>query len=130
MNKIHFIFTRHTNSFSVHVKNLEELCVEQILAIEAFVSARNGVFDFKTYTFAIQKKLEFSEFVLLIEHSFTNATCQENILKVQQKAKVEFGKYKGMFYSDIPDAYLLWLKSNYRGKDREIVDAELNFRTI
>lgn len=130
MNKAHLIFTRYTNSFSVLVKNLEDLSVEQIQEIEAFVSNRNGIFDFDTYTFTIQKKLEFNEFVSLIEYTSLKATCEEIVLKIQQKVKVEFGKYKGMFYSDIPDAYLLWLKSNYRGKDRDIVDAELSFRTI
>ena len=129
MNKAHLIFTKHANSFSVHVENLEKLSVEQIQSIEAFVKARNGVFDFETYIFAIQKKLEFDEFVSLIENSNISSTCKEKKLKVQQKAKVEFGKYKGMYYSDIPDSYLLWLKANYRGKDRDAVDAELNFRT-
>jgi len=130
MNKAHLIFTKHANSFSVHVENLEKLSVEQIQSIEAFVKARNGVFDFETYTFAIQKKLEFDEFVSVIENSNISSTCKEKKLKVQQKAKVEFGKYKGMYYSEIPDAYLLWLKANYRGKDRDAIDAELNFRTI
>lgn len=130
MNKAHLIFTKYTHSFSVHVQNLQELSVEQIQEIEAFVSARNGVFNFDTYSFAIQKKLEFDEFVSLVGLTLPNSTCEEKKLKVQQKVKVEFGKYKGMAYSDIPDSYLLWLKSNYRGKDRDIVDAELNFRTL
>lgn len=130
MNRAHFIFTKYFNSFSVHVKNLESLSVKQIQTIEEFVKTRKGVFDFNSYTFIIQKRLEFSEFILLIEKSSIDATCEENILKVAQKSKVEFGKYKGMYYSDIPDAYLLWLKSNYLGKDREIIEAELNFRTL
>lgn len=130
MSKPHFIFTKHKNSFSVHVENLEQLSIETIQNIEAFVRARNGLFDFETYTFTIQKRLEFNEFISLLEHASIQSTCQEKILKIQQKEKVEFGKYKGMFYSDIPDAYLLWLKSNYRGKDRDIVDAEISFRTL
>lgn len=130
MKKAHFIFTKLANSFSVHVKNLEELSVKQIQEIQTFVSARSGVFDFDTYTFVIQKKIEFSDFVSLMELTVTNSTCEEKILKIQQKEKVEFGKYKGMFYSELPDSYLLWLKSNYRGKDRDIVDAELSFRTL
>lgn len=130
MKKAHFIFTRHAHSFNVHVQNLEELSVAQIQEIEAFVRERKGIFDFETYTFAIQKRIEFTDFVSLIELTITNSTCEEKILKIQQKQKVEFGKYKGMFYSDLPDSYLLWLKSNYRGKDRDIVDAELSFRTL
>jgi len=130
MTKAHLIFTRYPNSFNVHVENLEELSVEQIKLIEAFVSSRNGVFDFDTYSFVIQKKLEFDGFVSLINYSSILATCKENILKQQQKSKVEFGKYKGMSYSDLPDSYLLWLKGNYRGKDRDTIDAEIAFRTL
>jgi len=124
----HFIFTKFANSFSVHITNLEELCVEQIRDIEAFVNARKGIFDFNSYTFAIQKRLEFSEFVLLIEKSSIRAICQEQSSSLQQKKRIEYGKYKGMCYSEIPDTYLLWLKSNYIGKDRDTIEAELKFR--
>ncbi|MDA7816727.1 DUF3820 family protein [Sulfurimonas sp.] len=123
-------FTRYPNSFTVCVDNLELLSVTQIQELQEFVDDRNGVFDFNTYSFSIQKRIEFNDFVSLINASGVKATCKEKILKVQQKAQVGFGKYKGMFYSDLPDAYLLWLKGNYRGKDRDIIDAELNFRTI
>ena len=106
----YFIFTKFANSFSVHVKNLEELCVEQIRDIEAFVSARKGIFDFNSYTFAIQKRLEFNEFVSLVQRTSLEATCEEKIINIQQRERVEFGKYKGMLYCDLPDSYLLWLK--------------------
>lgn len=130
MAKAHFVFTKYPSSFNVHVENLEELSVEQIQQIEEFVNNRKGVFDFDTYSFAIQKRLEYNEFISLLEHSSIAFACREKILKTEQKVKVAFGKYKGMFYSDIPDAYLLWLKGNYRGKDRDIVDAEISFRNL
>ncbi|MDD5372184.1 MAG: DUF3820 family protein [Sulfurimonas sp.] len=126
----YFIFTKFSNSFSVFVKNLEELSVEQIQNIEAFVRTRKGVFDFSSYTFIIQKRLEFCEFILLMEKSSINAICEEKSLNVQQRERVEFGKYKGMLYCDLPDSYLLWLKSNYMGKDRDVVEAELKFREL
>jgi len=130
MNKAIFIFTKYPSSFIVHVSNLEELSVDHIKMIEEFVNQRNGVFDFNSYTFAIKKKLEYDEFISLVKNSGLNAVCKQKILKIKQEAKIEFGKYKGMSYSDIPDSYLLWLKSSYRGKDRDIVDAELNRRTM
>ncbi len=130
MNTVRLVFTKAVNSFSVHVENLEELTVPEIQTLETFVSSRNGLFNFDTYTFFIPKKLEFSEFVLLIEHVNINATCTEKIIKKAQKEKISFGQYKGMYYSELPDSYLLWLKSNYRGIDRDIIDAELSFRTL
>ncbi|MFA7611385.1 MAG: DUF3820 family protein [Sulfurimonas sp.] len=130
MSKAHFVFTKLHNSFSVHVKNLENLSVEQIQTIESFVRERKGLFDFNTYTFVIQKRLEFNEFVSLLQKSAIDVTCEENFLKIQQTQRVEFGKYKGLAYCDLPDSYLLWLKSNYSGKSREIVEAEIKFRNL
>ena len=130
MSKAHFVFTKLHNSFSVHVKNLENLSVEQIQTIESFVRERKGLFDFNTYTFVIQKRLEFNEFVSLLQKSAIDVTCEENFLKIQQTQRVEFGKYKGLEYCDLPDSYLLWLKSNYSGKSREIVEAEIKFRNL
>lgn len=130
MSKAHFVFTKLHNSFSVHVKNLENLSVEQIQAIESFVRERKGLFDFNTYTFVIQKRLEFNEFVSLLQKSAIDVTCEENFLKIQQTQRVKFGKYKGLAYCDLPDSYLLWLKSNYSGKSREIVEAEIKFRNL
>lgn len=130
MAKIYFVFTKLQNSFSVYVKNLEELSVEQIKSIEAFVSLRRGFFDFNTYTFSIPKRVEFIEFKILMETIFTNLICEEIVFKTPQMSKVEYGKYKGMLYCDLPDVYLLWLKSNYHGKDREIIEAELKSRDL
>lgn len=130
MAAANFIFTKYPNSFSVHVDNLEYLSVEQIQKIEAFVKERKGVFDFSSYTFVIQKRLEFNEFADLAAKSLGNVKCEEKILKMKQNERVEFGKYKGMFYSELPDSYLLWLKSNYKGKQRDIIEAELNFREL
>ncbi|MCK4874471.1 MAG: DUF3820 family protein [Sulfurimonas sp.] len=130
MIKPKFTFTKYKNSFEVNVKNLEELEVTQIKEIQEFVDNRKGVFDFETYSFVIQKKLEFYEFVSLIKNSSIDAVIDERILKVQHQAKVAFGKYKGMLYSELPDSYLLWLKGNYMGKDREIIDIEINNRKL
>ena len=130
MTKPQFIFTQFKNSFSVHVENLEQLSVEQIQAIQIFVEKRNGVFDFTNYTFAIQKILEFDDFTVLLKYANIDATCREVRLTKAQSAKVEFGKYKGMSYCDLPDSYILWLKSNYRGKERDIIDAEIQSRNL
>ena len=130
MTKAKLVFTRYKSSFSVHVENLEKLDVSQIQELQEFVSSRNGVFDFNTYTFVIQKRLEFNEFLDLIKYSNISSTCREHILAQKQHIKVSFGKYKGMLYSDLPDSYLLWLKSSYRGKERDIIDAEINSRKL
>jgi len=130
MIKAKLVFTKYKSSFSVLVENLESLEVSQIKQLQEFVSLRSGVFDFDTYTFVIQKRLEFYEFLELLKYSNISSTCREHILTQKQNVKVSFGKHKGMMYSDLPDSYLLWLKSSYRGKERDIIDAEIKARKL
>ncbi len=130
MPKVQLSFTKHANSFNVKVENMENLSVEQIQALELFVSNRKGIFDFNTYTFVIQKKIEFKEFLTLIKYSNIEATCQEMLIIKKEKSRVGFGQYKGMYYNDIPDSYLVWLKSNYRGFDKKFIEAELKRRKL
>lgn len=130
MTNPYFIFTKYSNSFSVHIQNLEQLSVEQIQEIQSFVSARKGVFDFETYSFVIQKRLDYSEFISLLKHVGLEAKCEERNLVFKTNVRIDFGQYKGMFYNELPDTYLQWLKGNYRGKDREIIDMELKNRGL
>jgi len=131
MPKPHFVFTQRNNSFSVHIPNLEELSIADIQEIEHFVAKRKGIFDFNTYTFVIPKKIEFQEFVSLLEHLDIKAECSQNKLAaVSQSNTVSFGQYKGMLYSDLPDAYLIWLKNNYRGRDLKYIQHELQNRNL
>ena len=131
MNKAELFFSEFKNSFRVYIKNLEELSVEQIQEIERFVKARRGIFDFETYSFVIQKRLSFKEFVALIDGSNIKAICKESLAQTSDnRPRVEFGQYKGLFYSDLPDSYLKWLKSNYLGKDRDALEQELKNRHL
>ena len=125
-----FVFTSYKKSFKVLVENLEQLTVEQIQEIEQFVLNRKGIFDFNNYTFVIQKRLEFNEFVRLLQQSEFKAICHDNPVVLATKPRVAFGQYKGMTYDDLPDSYLLWLKTNYNGADRELIDRELKKRRI
>lgn len=131
MPKPQFIFTRRKNSFSVHVPNLEELSVADIQIIETFVANRKGIFDFNTYTFVISKKIEFHEFVSLLKYLNIDAECSENkLVPASQSSTVSFGQYKGMLYSDLPDAYLIWLHNNYRGRDLKYIQQEIQKRNL
>ena len=128
MSKAYLIFTKHANSFSVKVRNLERLSVEQIQQLQYFVSSRNGIFNFSSYSFVIQKRLEFSEFVSLLKFSNIEARCKENIIVDRFQPRIGFGQYKGMQYNELPDSYMLWLKTNYHGYEREAIDTELKNR--
>ncbi|HIC42833.1 MAG TPA: hypothetical protein EYO73_00620, partial [Sulfurimonas sp.] len=89
-----------------------------------------GVFDFATYSFVIQKKIEFKEFVKIIKLSTLDASCIDNPVVSQVKPRVSFGQYKGMLYAELPDSYLLWLKENYSGAQKSILQEELKNRRL
>jgi len=130
MPKPHFIFTQLANSLRVDIPNLEELTVSDIQAIEAFIQERKGYFDFNTYSFVLQKRLEFEEFKKLLEQSTLNVTLQNKPLEIVKKPRVGFGQYKGVYYSELPDSYLLWLKNNYMGREKKIIEAEIKRRNL
>ena len=130
MNRARLTFTKAKNSFSVKIDNLEKLSVQKIQELENFVKIRNGIFDFNSYKFVIQKRLEFGEFVSLLKECDIEAICKENIIVEKSKPRVGFGQYKGMLYSELPDSYMLWLKTNYRGYDRDKIDLEIKRRKL
>jgi hypothetical protein len=128
MPRVNLTFQKYSNSFNVQILNMESLTVEQIQDLELFVKNRKGVFDFNSYSFSIQKKIEFNEFVSLLKYANIEATCQELLIVQKERARVGFGQYKGLYYSDIADSYLLWLQSNYRGFERKYIEAEIKNR--
>ncbi|QSZ41815.1 hypothetical protein GJV85_06740 [Sulfurimonas aquatica] len=125
-----FECTSYHNSFRVFIPNLESLSVAQIQEIELFVQNRKGIFDFNTYIFSIQKKIDLFEFEKLLKESSIVANCIDKPLVLESSGRMQFGKYKGVNYSDIPDSYLLWLKTNYMGKDKENIYKELTKRKL
>jgi len=130
MIKAHFIFTKLTNSFKVDIPNLENLSVEQIQEIEKFVKDRKGIFNFNTYSFIIQKNLEYNDFVKLIDKLKIHSECGLNIAYAEPATRIGFGQYKGMFITDVPDSYLLWLKNNYSGEQKQYILDEINLRKL
>jgi len=130
MEKAELVYTQYKNYFRVEIKNLEKLSIKQIQQLEEFVKKRNGFFDFHHYCFDIQKRIDFQTFQKLIEHSLIEANCKESIIEEENEERIGFGQYKGVAYSDLPDSYLLWLLSNYRGYDREKIEQEVQKRGL
>ncbi len=126
----HFIFIQLFNSYKVTVTNLEELDVKQIQEIEEFVRERKGIFDFHTYSFVIQKRIGFDEFVKLLDFLGIKATVEEKFLEYKKEHRIGFGQYKGLTYKELPDSYLLWLKNNYRGPEKKYINKELQLRKL
>jgi len=124
------VFTKLYKSFQVEIVNLESLTVQAIQKLEQFVKSRNGIFDFELYRFVIQKNIEFYEFEALVKHVDIKCSCTEKRNYHLQSPRIEFGQYKGMFFVDLDDAYIVWLKSNYRGPQKKFIDDEVKKRNL
>ena len=124
------IFTAYKNSYKVEITNLEKLDVTQIQEFQNFVEYRYGIFDFENYSFSIQKRLDFEQFKRVLNSLNIKAIVSQKFLKEKKEPKISFGQYKGMGYKELPDSYMLWLKTNYRGYDRDKIDSELKARNL
>ena len=125
-----FLFEAYKNSYSVKVNNLDKLSIQQIQEIQKFVTLRRGIFDFEHFSFFIQKRLDFISFQKLLYSLSIEAIVKEKEVFYIKKERISFGQYKGLFYYELPDSYMQWLKTNYHGYDREKIDKELKRRNI
>ncbi|MCO4191495.1 DUF3820 family protein, partial [Proteus terrae] len=83
-----------------------------------------GYFDFTSYSFVLQKRLEYEEFQKLVEQSGLDVSLENKSLELEIKPRVGFGQYKGVYYDELPDSYLLWLKNNYMGREKAFIEEE------
>jgi uncharacterized protein (DUF3820 family) len=65
-----------------------------------------------------------------MKHLAFDVICTENVIEKFTDARIGFGQYKGMFYSELPDTYLIWLQNNYRGAEQENVLKEVEKRKL
>lgn len=127
-------FVSYSEYYMIIVENLPELSVNQIRQLEAFAEQRRARLDFTNATIRIGKRITFDHFNRTLELCGINADTIEseplNQIETLPETPIGFGQYKGMSYSELPEDYLLWLKFNYRGRERELVDQELQRRSL
>jgi len=125
-------FVAHYDNFTLKVENITALSVSQIQELEQFAAARRGRLDFSTSTIRIWKRLSFGELNRILALSGIQADTIESEIKRKKETSVDavigFGKYRGTHYRDIPTHYLLWLKKNYQGHERQALEDELRSR--
>lgn len=128
-------FVAFHDFFTLRVENLSSLSVSQIQELERFATDRRSRLDFNTATMRIAKRIGFDDLVRLLSLSGIKADVIESEIKPkrvenQVDAVIGFGKYRGTHYKDIPTPYLLWLKKNYQGPERQALEQELRKRAL
>lgn len=138
MAQPYLIFQQYSQFFTLDITNIQELSVAQIQSLETFTRVRNGLFDFKRAQIKIMKRIEIQHLVQLFTLTDLNPYIREKeevISLESQKAEsppiaIGFGKHRGTLYSELPGEYLQWLKRNYRGSERDLIESEIKRRGL
>ena len=131
-------FVAFRDYYTVTVENLTELSVPQIRQLEAYAEQRRSRLDFTTSRMTVWKRIDFRHFNRTLEAAGIVAdTIESEVVRPSaappepvQDPVIGFGKHRGLRYRDIPDGYLLWLKSNYSGPERGYIEDELARRNL
>jgi hypothetical protein len=131
-------FVAYRDYYTVRIENLTELTVPQIRQLEAYAAERRSLLDFSTATMKIWKRVDYAHFNKTLKLAGIAAdTIESEVVRPDSMpaapAKdpvVGFGKHRGMRYGDLPEGYLLWLKNNYSGPERGLIEAELTRRGL
>ncbi len=128
-------FVAYSNFYDIIIENLPSLTVSQIQQLEKFASDRRGRLDFSTSRIRVYKRIDYDHFNRTLELSGIKADTIESEVVVAVPVKVVdaligFGKYRGTSYSELPVDYLLWLKQNYQGHERQYIEQECINRSL
>lgn len=131
-------FVAYRDYYTVTIENLTALTVPQIKMLESYAAERRSVLDFATATMRIWKRIDYAHFNKTLEYAGIVADTIESEIARPDAAPaapaadpvIGFGKHRGMRYRDIPESYLLWLKNNYSGPERGVIEAELSRRGL
>ena len=127
-------FVAYKDYYTVRIENLTRLSVPQIRQLEAYAVERRSVLDFSTASMRIWKRIDYAHFNKTLELAGIDAdTIESEVVHPHppmDNPVIGFGKYKGMHYADLPEEYLLWLKHNYNGPQRQTIEQELRNRSL
>ncbi len=130
MKKVKLTIDEHNYGVNFQIKNIEELDMETIALLQNFAIKRNGYFRKNLAKFDIKRKLPKKDILQvfeLLELDFEIIEEQESIENLTPVAEVivEFGKYKGFKWKDVPLHYLEWL---YKESENQHAYAEIKRR--
>jgi uncharacterized protein (DUF3820 family) len=103
----------HLNGVDFLIKNYMDLGILTIQKLKEFALNRNGYFRHDLKQFGIKRKLNKKDILQIFERLDINvniiASSEKNEDNSISNEIVDFGKYKGLRWSNIPLNYLEWL---------------------
>lgn len=117
MNKVKLVIQEHQSGVDFKIQNIDELDSKIVEELEAFAVKRNGYFRHDLARFDIKRKLNQKQVLQIFELlDITVEIVDDDIndgnsvsFTSASQETVDFGKYKGFRWCDIPLPYLEWI---------------------
>jgi len=126
----------HMAEFSI--KNFEDLDENGIQELIEFAERRGGFFREDLKRFSIRKRAPIEYLEDIFKRSGIDACITEpqydvfrparNMPPKELETTINFGKYKGEKWGDLPDDYLMWIKGAMQGQNSDIAKSIISYR--
>ncbi len=114
MNKVKLTIKEHGSGVDFQILNLDKLDTKTVEELKNFALKRNGYFRHDLARFDIKRKLTQKQILQIFELLEITADVIEDdkssveVTPASQRI-IDFGKYKGFLWSDVPLSYLEWI---------------------
>ena len=130
MTKAKLTLYEHRSGVNFRIKNINALDLETVEKLKSFALKRNGYFSHSKAKFDIKRKLNQKQILQvfeLLEIEVEILADDENSIKNYPTSQevINFGKYKGYKWCNIPLVYLKWL---YKESENNFAYAEIKRR--
>jgi len=129
MNKVQLEITEHQDGIDFLIKNFDDLGILTIQKLKEFALKRNGYFRDELKQFGIKRKFNEKQLYQIFELLELNITIMKSLqIEIDTSITdliVNFGKYKGWKWSNVPLNYLQWI---YEQNENKFADEEIKRR--
>ena len=120
LNIVKLEIIEHTRGVDFLIKNYTDLGVLTVQKLKDFALKRNGYFRYDLKQFGIKRKLNEKDILQIFEVLEINVIIIETSQKHEENSIsnqiVDFGKFKGLKWCDVPLNYLEWIWNKNENK--------------
>ena len=117
MNKIQLEIIEHDDGMDFLINNFDELGILTIQKLKEFALKRNGYFRYDLKQFGIKRKRNKKQLLQIFELLELDITIMKSSnIEIDTSIPnliVDFGKYKGWKWNDVPTDYLEWILTKF-----------------
>ena len=130
MNKVQLVINPYNSGVKFKILNIDKLDTSTLSILENFAIKRNGYFRRDLAQFDIKRKLSQKDVLQIFElleldvEVMQDDKASTDMISIMQEF-IDFGKYKGFKWADVPLTYLEWI---YKENENQHAYAEIKRR--